>query len=184
MVILQPLWGNDLGKAQRILMNWFNAYQQVGLLVFPFIYLGIYLLALLWAKLVTGTVISLRAMTLDFCYSLIPIAFAYNFTHYYPFLLTQVRNVSSYIDDPFGLGWRLFKLRTSFNQPALEMDYIWHTQVAVILIGHVASVVLAHKVAMRIFTTRREIIIAQLPLLLLMVIYTMVGLWILSLSLQ
>jgi hypothetical protein len=184
MVILQPLWGNDLGKAQRILMNWFNAYQQAGLLVFPFIYLGIYLLALLWAKLVTRSVISLRVMTLDFCYSLIPIAFAYNFTHYYPFLLTQVRNVSSYIDDPFGLGWRLLKLRKSFNRPALEMDYIWHTQVAVILIGHVASVVLAHNVATRIFSTRREIIIAQLPLLLLMVIYTMVGLWILSLSLQ
>ena len=64
-----------------------------------------------------------------------------------------------------------------------DMGFIWHTQVVLILIGHVASVYLPHVVALRVFPTRREAILSQVPLLLLMVAYTAIGLYILSLPL-
>jgi len=58
---------------------------------------------------------------------------------------------------------------------------VWHSQVAALLTGHVASVYVAHKVATRIFPAPRDALISQLPLLMLMVCYTILGLWILSL---
>lgn len=53
-------------------------------------------------------------------------------------------------------------------------------QVFIILAGHVASVLLAHRVALQVFASRREAVVSQLPMLLLMVGFTVSGLWILS----
>jgi len=61
------------------------------------------------------------------------------------------------------------------------MAAVWHTEVALILIGHVISVYVAHRVAMRLFPTRRQAMLAQLPMLVLMVAYTVLGLWVISL---
>src|SRR5262249_25072856 len=58
----EPLWGDDLGKAQRLLETWFVVYQRLGLLLSPFIYLALYLLCLAWARAVTGTTVGLRRL--------------------------------------------------------------------------------------------------------------------------
>jgi hypothetical protein len=52
----------------------------------------------------------------------------------------------------------------------------------VLLAGHLVSIYLAHLTAMRIAANGR-VVLSQLPLLVLMVVYTVVGLWILSLPL-
>jgi hypothetical protein len=57
---------------------------------------------------------------------------------------------------------------------------VWHTQVWLILFGHIVSVYLAHLEALRVFPTRRQATLSQLPMLLLMVGFTTIGLWILS----
>jgi hypothetical protein len=51
------------------------------------------------------------------------------------------------------------------------------------LAGHVAGVYLAHVMALRIFPSQRLGIVSQIPMLMLMVVYTCVGLWVLSLPL-
>jgi hypothetical protein len=181
--LLQPIWGADLGKAQGMLVGAFRVYRKVGLLAFPFLYLGFYILALWGAKVLTRATIPLRTLAFDFCYSLLPIAVAYHFTHYYTFLIVEIGNLPSMLTDPFGLGWNLFGLQENLQSPALKMGVIWHTQVFVILLGHLVGVVLAHNVAARTFPTRRQIVVSQLPLLLLMVVYTLIGLWILTLPL-
>lgn len=58
---------------------------------------------------------------------------------------------------------------------------VWHAEVALILIGHLVSVYLAHRVALCLFPTRREAMVSQIPMLLLMVTYTIIGLWVISL---
>lgn len=182
--LLQPLWGEDLGKAQQLLMGWYLAYRQLGLLLFPFLYFGFYILVLWWAKVLTRTTIPLRGLALKFCYSLIPIAVAYNFTHYFTFLITQLRALPRLISDPFGFSWHLLGVNQLSGQPQLPMGLIWHTQVGVLLAGHLVSVYLAHKIALRTFASRRQVMVSQLPLLALMIAYTTVGLWILSLPLS
>ena len=63
------------------------------------------------------------------------------------------------------------------------MGVIWHTQVLLMLGGHVVAVYLAHVVALRVFPSHRQGVVSQLPMLALMVAYTCLGLWVLSLPL-
>jgi hypothetical protein len=51
------------------------------------------------------------------------------------------------------------------------------------LAGHVAAVYMAHVMALRVFPSQRQVIISQIPMLVLMVAYTCLGLWVLSLPL-
>ena len=63
----------------------------------------------------------------------------------------------------------------------LDASLVWHVQVGLILAGHIAGVYLSHQEAARLWAGRGRIAASQLPLLLLMVTLTTVGLWILSL---
>ena len=184
LALLQPLWGTDLAKAQSMLADGYIVYQRGGLLLSPALYFALYLLALWVARMASTSRVKLQTLAMDFAYSLIPIAFAYNFTHYYPMLVAECRDVMRFVNDPLGLGWTVLnRVSLDVETPPLEMAVVWHIQVAVILIGHVVSVYVAHRIAIRTFPTRRQVTISQLPLLLLMVAYTATGLWILSLPL-
>lgn len=144
--IFEPLWGSDLSQAQTLLMDWYLLYRKAGLLIFPFLYLGLYLLVLYLAKLVTRSPIPLKTLVLKFCYSLLPIAVAYHFTHYFTFLWVQVKALPLLLSDPLGFGWALLPLGGGVQaEPStMEMGVVWHTQVAVLLGGHMVSIYLAH----------------------------------------
>jgi hypothetical protein len=181
--LLQPIWAEDLSKAQHLLMGGYLVYLRAGLLLFPFLYLGTYLLVLKGVQFLTRTTLTLRTLALRFAYSLIPIAVAYNFAHYCAFLLVEVRNLPSRISDPFGLGWNLLGILPGPSVASLQMSTIWHVQVGVLILGHVIGVYLAHEIALRTFPGLRCAIVSQVPILALMLIYTTLGLWVLSLPL-
>ena len=180
----QPLWGSDLAKAQSLLEGWFVVYQRGSLLLSPFFYLMFYWVALWCARVFARSTIPLRQLARDFAYALIPIGVAYNVTHYYPLLIVEMRSLLWRASDPLGWGWNLLdRLPPVVDSPGLDMGVVWHTQVLLIVVGHFAGACLAHMVAMRIFPTRKQVVLSQLPLLVLMVGLTVVGLWILSLPL-
>jgi hypothetical protein len=180
---LQPWWGDDLAKAQAMLMGLFLVYRQLGLLVFPFIYLLIFLATLLVAKWLTRSTLSLPELALRFTYSLVPIAFAYQFAHYYTLLIVQLRELPALFAGMVGAGAMRDGPPQEVSAIALDMGIVWHVQVGAILLGHVVSVALAHREALRVFPGRREALLSELPLLILMITYTMLGLWILTLPL-
>ncbi len=167
------------------LRPWYLAYETLWLLLSPFLYLAIYLLFVALAKWLGGSRHSLRELALAFGYSLLPIALVYHVTHYYTLILTQGVKIVSLLSDPFGWGWNLFGTAGLLRAPILpDLGSIWHTQVGLILFGHIVSVWIAHLEALRLFPTRRAAMWSQLPMLLLMVIFTTFGLWILSQPLQ
>ena len=87
----------------------------------------------------------------------------------------------SLLSDPFGWGWNLFGSAQLLRAPILPaMGTVWHTQVSLILLGHVLSVGVAHRIALRLWPDRRQAMLSQLPMLLLMVAFTVAGLWILA----
>jgi hypothetical protein len=185
LALTQPLWGTDLGRAQTMLLPWYIAYQRLGLVLSPFVYLSTYLLALGAMRALTRTVLALRALALQFTFSLVPIAFVYNFTHNLTHFLVEIRALPYLLTDPFGFGWNLFGVDMN---PApldpIEMGPVWHSQVALMLGGHMVGVYVAHVIALRLFPTRRQAALSQLPLLALMVIYTVIGLSILTLPIK
>ena len=114
-------------------------------------------------------------------YSLLPIALVYNITHYFTLILTQGVKIAGIVSDPFGWGWNLFGSAGLFRAPIfMDMGWVWHIQVGLIVFGHIVSVVVAHVEALRIFDTRRQATLSQLPMLALMMAFTAFGLWILA----
>ena len=156
-------------------------FQTIGLALSPFVFLVIYLVFIALAKFLAKSTLSVRELSLRFAYSLVPIAFVYNAAHYYTLLLTQGQEIIRLASDPFGFGWNSFGTSDyTANLSIIDANITWHTQVALILIGHIAGVYLAHIIALNIFPSHKKALTSQLPMLTLMVTYTMIGLWILS----
>jgi hypothetical protein len=175
---LRPAPGAQFKLSSEIYYIW----QWLMLLLFPFVYLAVFRLFVWGVKMVTRTSLSVRQLTLQFAMSLVPIAFVYHLTHYYTLLIAQGGQIFKLVSDPFGFGWNLFGTATQAMQPVmLDVGGIWLTQVALILFGHIVSVYLAHVEALRLFCSPKRAAISQLPMLLLMMAFTNLGLWILSL---
>ncbi|HUS24028.1 MAG TPA: hypothetical protein VM369_03695 [Candidatus Binatia bacterium] len=164
-----------------LLRPWYVTWETGWLLLAPFLYLAAYLVSLALAKGLTRTRRPLRELALDFGLTLLPIALVYHVTHYATLLLTQGLKIFSLLSDPFGWNWNLLGTAGLWRAPILPpMGSVWHSQVALILLGHVLSVVAAHRVALRVMPSRRTALLSQLPMLLLMMAFTVAGLWILA----
>jgi hypothetical protein len=167
--------------AYAALRPWYVGWETFWLLAAPFGYLGAYLCCIAMVKRITGSPRPLRELALDFAYALLPIALAYHMTHYATLLLTQGLKILNLVSDPFGWGWNLFGTAAIFRAPILPgMGLVWHAQVGLILFGHIVSVWVAHNVALRVLPAGRRVLLSQLPMLALMMAFTVAGLWILA----
>ena len=155
--------------------------QSILLALSPLFFLILYLYAIISIKTIIKTDLSLWSLALKFAFSLIPIALAYNVAHYYTLLLVQGQSMIPVLSDPFGRGWNLFNTASYVpNIGVAGANFIWHSQVAAIIIGHVAAVYICHIISLRIFPSHRSAVLSQIPMLVLMIVYTITGLWILS----
>jgi hypothetical protein len=113
--------------------------------------------------------------------SLIPIAAAYAVSHYFSLLLVQGQFAITLASDPLGRGWDLFGTADFRpNIAPLSPNTIWYVQVAALVGGHVLGLALAHDRALAVAGSPERAVRAQIPLLALMVLYTVAGLWLLS----
>ncbi|HVR90579.1 MAG TPA: hypothetical protein VHG29_05755 [Novosphingobium sp.] len=117
----------------------------------------------------------------SFVLSLVPIAVAYHLAHYLSLLLTVGQFIIPLSSDPFGLGWDLFGTANfEVKLGIVGPRFFWYSAISAILIGHMLSVYIAHLAAIRVFGTRRAALLSQIPMVGLMVGYTMSSLWILA----
>ncbi len=113
--------------------------------------------------------------------SLIPIAAAYAVSHYFSLLLVQGQFAITLASDPLGRGWDLFGTADFRpNIAPISPNMIWYVQVAALVGGHVLGLALAHDRALTVAGSPERAVRAQIPLLVLMVLYTVAGLWLLS----
>jgi len=153
----------------------------LGLLSFCIVFVGVYRL---FATLIART--ARNRMTPDeasraFVLTLVPIAIAYLVAHYLSYFLIQGQLLIRLASDPFGLGWNIFG--TAGFRPDIGIvgaRFVWYTSLFAIVIGHVAAVSLAHIIALRRLRDPRLAIRSQIPMLVLMVAYTMLSLWIIA----
>ena len=68
----------------------------------------------------------------------------------------------------------------SLNIGIINARILWFLSVALIVLGHVLAVYLAHRVAIRTFANRAIALRSQYPMLTLMVVYTVISLWIIA----
>lgn len=144
-----------------------------------------YLLAVLLGRALGGYKLS-RAETIGrFVISIIPIAFAYHFAHYLPAFLINVQYAVRTISDPFDLDWNLLGTRDLHITTSMLSNYdsvqaIWNIQAVAIIVAHVVAVAVAHVLALRSTANLRTAMLSQLPMTIMMIAYTVFGLWLLA----
>jgi len=114
------------------------------------------------------------ALVAAFAPTLLPIAVGYEFAHYGPYVVTNAAQAAH-----VALGAVVVAPPELQPLAGVSLATYWGFEVLAIVAGHVVAVVAAHRVAADRFapgTARR----AHLPLVALMVGYTMVSLWIVS----
>jgi hypothetical protein len=127
------------------------------------------------------TVNAPRSVVADFVQSLVPIAFVYVLAHYFSLFVIQGQFAVPLLSDPLGRGWDLLGTASVVpNITLLQPNTIWYVQVGALVTGHVAGLVVAHDRAVTIFPERRAALLSQVAMLVLMVVYTVTGMWVLS----
>lgn len=125
--------------------------------------------------------ITTRMVACSFVLTLVPIAIAYHLAHYLSLLLTMGQFIIPLASDPFGAGWDLFGTSAfKVKLGVVSARFVWYAAVIAIVFGHVFSVFLAHVIALEVFGDARRALLSQIPMVALMVLYTMVSLWILA----
>jgi hypothetical protein len=135
------------------------------------------------AYVVVAWLVSLRepggaaAVARRYAPTLVPIAAVYFVAHYFLYLVYLGQLTWKAVADPFGRGW------VDGYAPWADVPggVVWYVQVTLIVWGHVVAVLAAHRVALDVEgSSPRTALVAQLPLVLLMVGYTFTGLWVLG----
>tara|TARA_R110002110_G_scaffold44914_8_gene137739 strand:+ start:444 stop:1865 length:1422 start_codon:yes stop_codon:yes gene_type:complete len=145
----------------------------------------------IWVGLVSvrrfGGIQNIRFMDAfnTFAVAILPIALGYHFAHYLVSFLVQAQYLVATIGDPLAKGWNLFGLgrltvKTGFLSSMDHVRSILLTNVSAVIAAHVLSVIMAHRLAGRFCSTRRNLLLIQCGLSLVMIVYTIFGLWLLS----
>lgn len=128
-----------------------------------------------------GSKNSVASIAGAFVLTLVPISVAYHVAHYFSLLATAGQMIIPLASDPFGWGWDLFGTKGYEVNIAIVSPYVqWYGAVSLVVLGHIIAVYLAHRVALQVFGSHRAASISQVPMIALMVAYTMLSLWIMA----
>lgn len=151
-----------------------------GLLAFVSVVAAAYLLAVRAAEGATGDRVDFHGV---FLLGLVPIAAVYSLSHYFSLLLIQGQFVIPLFSDPYGKGWNL--LGTADFSPKFDLltpNLTWYVQVIVLVVGHVLALMVAHDRAIALSPSWKVALRTQYAMLALMILYTVGGMWLLSLD--
>jgi hypothetical protein len=163
-----------------------SAERAVMLLNLAALFLAVVIVAAVYTasvKIAEGVAGQRAAFRGIFVASLIPIAIVYALSHYLSLLLISGQFVIPLLSDPYDLGWNI--LGTAGFEPNLTFlkpNTTWYAQVAVLVGGHVLALIVAHDRAVALSPSPKVALRTQYAMLTLMVIYTVGGMWLLSLD--
>ncbi len=116
-----------------------------------------------------------------FAHSLVPIALAYVVAHYFSLLAYQGQAMAYLVSDPLGRGSNVFGTADqTIDYGVVSANGIWYVQVGSLILGHVAALVLAHERALVFYRDPQKATGSQYWMLAVMVIFTTLGLYLLS----
>ncbi|MCR5858224.1 hypothetical protein [Mesorhizobium sp. J428] len=156
-----------------------------GLVLMPALLAAAFFAAVWAGERLSGEPVPLARATGTLVWSIAPITLAYHVAHYLIALLVNGQYALAAISDPFSRGWNLFGTADNYISAGLVMGpgaawILWNLQAGAIVAGHVLAVVLAHMLAERLHTRPGAAVRSQIPLTVLMIGYTVFGLWLLS----
>jgi hypothetical protein len=125
------------------------------------------------------------ALSRAFAHALIPIAAAYLVAHYFSLLAYNGQDLWRLASDPLGNGSDYFGgADATIDYSIVSATAIWYVQTGALVAGHVAGLVLAHDRALAVYGSPRAATRSQLVMLAVMVMFTLLGMWLLSAALN
>jgi hypothetical protein len=120
-----------------------------------------------------------------FAHTLIPIAVGYVVAHYFSLLAYNGQDLWRLASDPLGDGSDLFGGgNRAIDYAVVSATAIWYVQTGALVLGHVAGLVLAHDRALAVCGSPRAATRSQIVMLGVMVLFTLLGMWLLSAALN
>ncbi len=173
------------GRLEGLMPNFIssvpNLFETLVMALLPFALLAFYVACMTTIKRLVKTNLSTMQLAYGFAFSLVPIAIGYNIAHYFTLLLLPGQTIIKTLSDPFGYGWNLLGTAAyELNSTFLGAFAVWYIQIALIVVGHIAAVYIAHTQALKLFNVRKNALVSQYPMLILMVLYTIGSLWIIA----
>jgi hypothetical protein len=117
--------------------------------------------------------------------SLVPISVVYHFAHYLSDTLLSIQYLAIALNDPFAAGTNIlglghFHATASFQNSSGGALMLFAAQTVAIAAGHAVAVAVAHAMAVEAAPSRLAAFKLEAPLAVLMIVYTVFGLWLLS----
>lgn len=156
-----------------------------GLVLMFVLLAAAFMLAVILGQYLAGSRRTLGEVAGLLVWSIVPIALAYHVAHYLTALLVDGQYALAALSDPFVLGWNLFgtadmQIEAGIVAGADSAWWLWNLQAGVIIAGHMLAVLVAHGLAWRLHPVPARAALSQLPLTVLMIAYTVFGLWLLA----
>lgn len=153
----------------------------LALFISPLPFLIFYYLVIWIASIVTKNYGKVQELSLTFVWSLVPIAFGYSLAHSFSLTVVTLPRMYRLLSDPFGFGWNLFGT-AGFRETAVVLGArnIWLIEICFVVAAHIAGVWVAHRIAAKYFKSEGLVLKSQIPLMILMIGFTIVTLWLLS----
>jgi hypothetical protein len=137
------------------------------------VFLGLYLLAARVTVRRLDTFETPRELAVTFAPSLLAIAAGYHLAHYFGFFVSL---------SPMLVGALSSPLSPASNPVVLTLPaWFGGFNVAFVLLGHLLAVWVAHSQAYRTFPSRMQAVRSQFPFVAVMILYTILSLWLISL---
>ncbi|KYH27428.1 hypothetical protein HAPAU_00940 [Halalkalicoccus paucihalophilus] len=137
------------------------------------LFLGSYWLATRYAKRLAETYVTAEHLAIRFAPALLAIAAGYHLAHYFTFFVSLSPSLALALGSPL-----------SPPLPPLTLvlpGWFGLLDVAFVLAGHLLAIWAAHAASFSVFPSRLQAIRSQYPFVIVMICYTMVSLWLISL---
>jgi len=138
------------------------------------LFLGAYLLAARRSRERATTYLTARYLAVRFAPSLLAIAGGYHLAHYFAFFVSQTPSLWTALANPLSPP-----APPAFTRLVLP-GWFGTLDIGFVLAGHVLAVWAAHATSFDLFPGRLQAIRSQIPFIAVMVAYTMLSLWLLS----
>jgi hypothetical protein len=144
----------------------------LGLIVVWLIFFSVFVIGALITRLLSARA---RAVVLGrvvgaYAATLLPIAGGYLIAHYLTLVIQGIVWIPDLIRDP--------NASAAPTLDAIPISLVWYLSIVAIVLGHIAAIVLSHRIALR--DAPQRAIRAGIPLAVLMVCYTVLSLWIIA----
>jgi hypothetical protein len=153
----------------------------IGLVVVVALVSGLFRLGITGMRGAAGAKEPTDSLAARFAHTLAPIALAYVVAHYFSLLAYQGQAMFYLVSDPLGQGSNILgSAKATIDYSWVTATSIWYVQVAALVTGHVAGLILAHDRALITFEDGRTATRSQYWMLAVMIAFTSLGLWLLS----